>query len=161
MCVELVRTCLSDLTCDIDLDLEIYKLELDTLFKNSNCTIVPSSTISTIPSLSPVPSCQQKLPKNFVMHDLNNATVHPSLSLINALCKQHSYHALRHCSLFTFSHLRPFEKDYIETCSLPGSWYLLHHPDVTIEITGGIKNTQSLYTNIDVVSYYKPCNHKM
>ena len=137
----------------IDLELEVYITTLDTRFRNSNCTkVISPSTQITEPSRTPGPTCQSKLPKNFTVGDMNGATLHPVLSLTNPLCKKHSYHALRHCSLFTLSHLRSFGKENIQTCILPGSWYLLHHPDITIEIYGGIKNSKSLYTNIDVVS---------
>lgn len=45
---------------------------------------------------------------------------------------------LRHCGLFMDSQLRAFlgYRVGLETCSLPGAWYLLHHPELDVEVEG-------------------------
>ena len=39
---------------------------------------------------------------------------------------------LEHCSLFGFSHLRPFGKNTLSTCLMPGPWFLVKRPDVRV-----------------------------
>ncbi len=43
---------------------------------------------------------------------------------------------MRQCSMFTYSHLRPFQgyRTGLETCTVPGKWYLIHHNDLTVVV---------------------------
>ncbi len=42
--------------------------------------------------------------------------------------------AMSHCSMFTYSHLRSFRgyRTGLETCTVPGEWYLLKHSAISV-----------------------------
>ena len=119
---------------------------------NENITTEPPTPMDCQPQLLKLPDNSNQV----VVEDLKMAVTDPKDSLNNPLCKRHEYPTLRHCSLFTNSHLRPFHADDIRTCMLPGTWYLLNHRDVTIQITGVSDGIQSSYTRIDKVGCYVP-----
>lgn len=165
-CLYIVQglNCLSDETPNcigVDrLDLNGARRELNNDHNTFNCSDFtnPTPTISSSPMqttiITPTSTpltCSNKLPNKIVSSQpAPNAHYKPALSLVNVLCDPHHHNALRQCSMFTDSHVRHFDGSF-QTCTLPGSWYLLHHPDVTIEVTGGTKNASSVYTNIDKV----------
>lgn len=159
--IEQARACLQDSNCQ-SFDFNVIQMNnyLNDDFDKHNCSQFTSPTSSTTPTTQHLPTpttqppspCKPKLPQNASVIDLGEAVTRPTISLVNRLCSQHSYKALRHCSLFTYSHLRPFGQKNIQTCTLPGSWLLLRHSDVTIEVTGGIENNAaSSYTKIEKV----------
>ena len=53
------------------------------------------------------------------------------------------------------SHLRPVKflgrNDGIQTCSLPGSWYLFHHRDLIVEVEGLADQPPSEHTQLNKV----------
>lgn len=158
--IEQARACLLDSNCQShNFNVLQMNLYLNDDFDKHNCSQFTSPTSSTTstthlptPTTQPPSTCEPKLPQNASVIDLGDAVTWPTLSLVNRLCSQHSYKALRHCSLFTYSHLRPFGQKNIQTCTLPGSWFLLRHSDVIIEVTGGIENNvASSYTKIEKV----------
>lgn len=62
--------------------------------------------------------------------------------------------ALRQCSLFMDSQLRAFNSSRVglETCSLPGAWYLLHHHHLSIEVEGTNMEPSSNHTRLTRVN---------
>lgn len=175
--VDVAKFCYDQETQDCDIPFISSKLFFDELNKHSeknNCsttetTPTPTTETPTGPTNEtttnettttepPTPmDCQPQLlslPGNsnqVVVEDLSMAVTNPKDSLNNPLCGRHEYPTLRHCSLFTHSHLRPFHADDIRTCMLPGTWYLLNHRDVTIQVTGVNDDIQSSYTRIDKI----------
>lgn len=142
----------------INLEMKIFEFHINKDFASYQCSnytptpSVPTSSSIVTPNPSSIPSCTGMLPKtaSVTVKNPSIATYRPALSLINALCKPHSYHALRHCSIFTYTHVRQFNGSH-QTCTLPGSWYLLRHSDVIIEVTGGARSDSMTYTRIDKV----------
>ena len=63
---------------------------------------------------------------------------------------------LEHCSLFAFSHLRPFESAQLSTCLMPGPWYLVKRPDVEVIVHNVVprKSTVENVARIDRVSVH-------
>lgn len=107
----------------------------------------PPSTVECTPQLLRMPENSDTID----VKKLSSPVTEPKNSLSNTLCTQHYYPVLRHCSFFSFSHLRPFGIDDIETCALPGKWYLLAHPDVIIEVTGAADSSLSPFTKLEKV----------
>ena len=71
--------------------------------------------------------------------------------------------SLTQCSLFIDSQLRAFSnyRNGLETCSIPGKWYLLHHPSLTVEVEGVTMEPGSDHTRlakINVTFYAHSCN---
>ena len=58
------------------------------------------------------------------------ASADPAPSLDCPLPQPNPY--LEHCSLFGFSHLRPFGENTLSTCLMPGPWFLVKRPDVRV-----------------------------
>ena len=173
--VQMARDCYYEETEDCDVPLiasKLFLIKLDMHSEANNCSTTDPTTGPTNKTNTTEPppinlDCQPQLlllPGNsnqVVVEDLSMAVTDPKDSLNNPLCGIHEYPTLRHCSLFTNSHLRPFHVDDIRTCMLPGTWYLLNHRDVTIQVTGVSDDIQSSYTRIDKVGCYVPnkmCN---
>lgn len=135
--------------------MQVFKTDLKEEKRNKNCstsTPTPTSSTTGAPQPTPPASCISNLPMYPTQVSTPSAADYsPGLSLVGALCKKHDYHALRQCSLFTYSHLRQFNGS-ASSCLLPGSWYLLKHKDVSIEVSGKIKsNGYGLFTGLDKV----------
>ena len=120
---------------------------------NETITTEPPTPMDCQPQLLSLPGNSNQV----VVEDLSMAVTDPKDSLNNPLCGRHEYPTLRHCSLFAHSHLRPFHADDIRTCMLPGTWYLLNHRDVTIQVTGVSDDIQSSYTRIDKAWHFHFC----
>lgn len=70
---------------------------------------------------------------------------------------------LRQCSLFMDSQLRAFTsyRGGLETCSLPGTWYLLRHPSLSIEVEGSnleLGSNHTRLTKVNVTFHSHGCN---
>ena len=159
--------CIENAGCTgIDFALSAFKSDLSKDYETNNCSDYVNPTPSTttemssttlVPSPPPSVICEPELPKvpnesnPIQVEELPRPITVPTDSLKNTLCAQHYYPTLRHCSIFSNSHLRPFHEETIQTCSLPGSWYLLKHPDITIEVTGVVDSIQSNITRINKV----------
>ena len=158
-------SCLVETGCSLVIDFNFigFKSELEKLYTDYDCKAPEDNNTATdTPSIapptdSPVEKCDPKLsilPNNsdsVVIQDLALPIMHPTDSLSNVLCRQHYYPTLRYCSLFSYSHLHSFGADDIQTCSLPGTWYLLKHNDVTIEVTGVSDSIESSLTKLEKV----------
>ncbi|XP_019849579.1 PREDICTED: uncharacterized serine-rich protein C215.13-like [Amphimedon queenslandica] len=142
-----------------NVDLQIFKVTLKNNKKTRDCsqpTPAPSSTSSSssTETANPTPTpCHLPAFSSGVVSQPKTAEYKPEVSPSHGiLCKPHQYHALRQCSLFTYSHLERFNRS-TGSCILPGSWYLLKHPDVSIEVTGQVKSKPfGLYTGLNKVN---------
>ena len=154
---------IADCSQSFNFPLIAFETELSKLYSDNNCSkFEPVTNETTTDSPTPPPTeappiidCEPQLltlPNNsdaIVIEKLSPPVVAPSGSSV--LCRQHYYPTLRHCSLFSYSHLRPFGSDQFQTCSLPGAWYLLKHQDVTIEVTGVSDDISSSFTKLQKV----------
>ena len=63
---------------------------------------------------------------------------------------------MQHCSMFTYSHIRPFGAygDSIQTCALPGSWYLIKHTNFSIEVESESESVDSPHTKLTKVGEF-------
>ena len=64
---------------------------------------------------------------------------------------------LEHCSLFAFSHLRPFGTSKLSTCLMPGPWYLVKQPDVLEVIVHNVVPNQSVVESITQIDRVSVC----
>ncbi len=61
---------------------------------------------------------------------------------------------MRQCSMFAYSHLRPFEgyRTGLETCTVPGKWYLINHPELSVIVESEAVSDSSTLTQLTMVS---------
>lgn len=61
---------------------------------------------------------------------------------------------MRQCSMFTYSHLRPFEgyRSGLETCTVPGQWYLINHPELSVIVESEAVPDSTTLTQLTMVS---------
>ena len=166
----LAKQCLEMLVnCDsIDIGLIGFEEQLDLDSGHYNCTTVTqppstttqpitttSSTQTSTPSTPPPSACSLSSNRPTSLNAMDIATVipddPPTMHIIVASCPNRVPRALRQCSLYTHSHLRQWGSSEIHTCSLPGSWYMIKHRDVTVEVTGTAENAQSSFTRLTKV----------
>lgn len=105
----------------------------------------PPLTILTCPRVPPY------LPTSSAPN-LPSPVIHPSTA--NRDCIEYDPRQLQHCSMFGFSSLRPFRsyRSGLEACNVPGSWYLLRHRTVTVEVEGMASGEAADHTIISKVS---------
>ncbi len=104
-------------------------------------TSCPSHPL-TLPCDSPLGSCCPQLPPilpddcDLVFQHLGMPQLKPLTAPRECVVPEPDLVTLQHCSMFTYSHVRPFGTYElgIQTCSLPGSWYLLKHPGFSVEV---------------------------
>ena len=156
-CIELATI---DCQGKTDIPLIAFKGELSRIYSSENCVDDTNTNNETTPTPPEPPNtieCDAQLlilPDNDDLIEVNELPLPvttPEDSLLNVLCSPHYYPTLRHCSLFSYTHLRSFGSDEFQTCSLPGAWYLLKHPDVTIEVTGASDDINSPFTKLEKV----------
>ena len=101
------------------------------------------------PSCPKVPSYVPNVPA------LASSTVTPTMA-VNRDCVEYNPQALQHCSLFGLSTLRSYRsyRSGLEVCNIPGSWYLLRHRTMTIEVEGMVTGRNSDHTKLSKVSTY-------
>ena len=141
LCQVAVQTliCLSASTCPITSPLSNEALfranVLDT--QNKYCGFVETPTTPP-PFLPAVPICMPSglIPANTTQQpaDLAQPNIQ-SGAATDASCMRGSSKPLLHCSAFGYSHLRAFAAFSVQTCLLPGSWYLFKHQFLTVEIS--------------------------
>lgn len=113
----------------------------------TSSTAVPSTSPQATPPpldcthLSNTSPDVQILPEPVTQLDPNSLT---------GLCASHEPKAgaLRQCGMFTYSHLRPFNSDSIQTPFLPGTWVLLQYEGLLVEVTGEVDPTSSVFTKL-------------
>ena len=135
--------CADALPCS-DFETIAFKEMIQRHFK-SNCETAPSMCPST--SL-PCPSVS--FPTSDPIVPLGAADTGPVLP-VEGSCRAADSDVLQHCSIFTFSHVRPFSRlvtGGIQTCSLPGSWFLLKHKDLSVEVDGEAERKGADYTRL-------------
>lgn len=136
-----------------NINLQIFKVDLQNTKASRDCpqpTPMPSSTSSSssTETVNPTPNPCHLPASSGVVSEPKEAEYKPG---VHGICKSKQYHALRQCSLFTYSHLERFNGS-MGSCILPGSWYLLKHPDVSIEVNGQIQSKPfGLYTGLNKV----------
>ena len=59
-----------------------------------------------------------------------------------------------YCGVYSYSHLRAFNSDYVHTCSSPGLWALFSHPSLKITVQNSVPNLSGPYTVVDEVSVW-------
>ena len=108
--------------------------------QNKYCGYVETPTTPP-PFLPAVPILSSCVPPGLVP---SNTTTQPanlaqpniqSSAATDASCLRVSSKPLLHCSAFGYSHLRAFAASSIQTCLLPGSWYLFKHQLLTVEVS--------------------------
>lgn len=108
--------------------------------QNKYCGYVETPTTPP-PFLPAVPILSSCVPPGLVPA---NTTTQPanlaqpniqSSAATDASCLRVSSKPLLHCSAFGYSHLRAFAASSIQTCLLPGSWYLFKHQLLTVEVS--------------------------
>lgn len=128
--------------------------------EDQNCS-TPASTPATptTPACPPPDSIPDSLPCNSSLEDccprLPSTTCDPVRSVEPAtVLSSQTDEILQHCSVFSYSHVRPWGAygPRIDTCSLPGSWFLVKHPSFSIEIEASADSANSPYTKLDKVS---------
>ncbi len=168
MIITETRDCIQLATADCpkttDIPLLAFEAELSSIYSknciddvtNGNNTTPLPSTPETTPPIIECDSQLLSLPDDTDLIEVKEILLPittPKDSLSNVLCTPHYYPTLRHCSLFSFSHLLSFGAEEFQTCSLPGAWYLLNHPDVTIEVTGVADDVNSQFTKLEKVIF--------
>ena len=116
-----------------------------------------SETVTTVATTTatPVtpPSCPRVPP--FALNPttaLSSPEIFPTMA--NRDCVEYNPQRLQHCSLFGFSNLRPFRsyRSGLEACNIPGSWYLLRHRTVSVEVEGVASGTAFDHTKLTKVN---------
>ena len=74
--------------------------------------------------------------------------------MMNPDCIEPDPRQLQHCSLFGYSTLRPFRtyRAGFEACHIPGSWFLLRHRTVSVEVEGVANGENGDHTKLSKVS---------
>ena len=124
--------------------------------------------VSTTPEFPAEPSCPS------VFHEDISGVPNMSSAVIPMIPESHRspqsctaphprVTSLRQCSLFMESQLRAFDgyRGGLEACSIPGSWYLFHHPRLTVEVEGENFETGSNHTRltrVNVTFHAHECN---
>lgn len=143
MVLQRALTCAENLPCS-DFGTVAFKNMIQRYFE-SDCVSAPSMCPST--SL-PCPSFSE--PTSDPILPLGAADTDP-LQAVEPSCLAADSDVLQHCSIFTFSHVRPFSRlvtGGIQTCSLPGSWFLLKHKDLSVEVDGERERIGDNYTRL-------------
>lgn len=131
----------------------IDQFQINQLRTDHNCAPIssPSLITSTTPSSTssssmptPNPDCPEVSGSSIV--ELEAAVTVPLP--ISRECDLPDSITMEHCSAHTFSHVRPFKGSHsgIQTCSLPGAWYLLRHSSFSVEVEGEAVGADSLLT---------------
>ena len=127
-------------------------------------TVLPSDNNTTMTALdTPSPDLCPSLPNihhSNLSLSMSTADISPSY-LPSGECTMTQVDALRQCSLFMDSQLRAFTRDGLETCSLPGSWYLLRHPSLSIEVEGTsmeLGSNHTRLTKVNITFHSHNCN---
>ena len=131
-------------------------------YYDQNCstpTTTPTLTPTTPTLLAcpPPDSIPDTLSCNSLPEDccprLPNTTCDPVRSVEPASVLSLPSGILQHCSVFSYSHVRPWGAygPRIDTCSLPGSWFLVKHSNFSIEVEASADSANSPYTKLDKV----------
>lgn len=141
-------------------------VELDCVNAGQTDTAPTTVTSSQNPSVQPM-SCPS-VPDVYNVNPsvtMNRPKIEPPSDL-PTLCSMppSPSHAMRQCSLFMDSQLRAFSgyRRGLEACSIPGTWYLLNHRSMSIEVEGtnlepGSDHTR--LTKINVTFNANSCNN--
>jgi len=133
--------------CQYDFPVRFLYLEANEDWTNLNCTVPLTPTASSLPSTdsSSPPHTVAPCP-NLPIVDHNDKPIpmpSPDIELPSSLpkaCFAPETHMGQgsQCSLFMNSQLRAFSgyRQGLETCSIPGKWYMLQHPSLSIEVEG-------------------------
>ncbi len=173
--IQLAEECLARQECPRDENLSIlsFTLQLSSDRDHYNCTSQATTTPTTATSPTTPPptdppdvNCSlAPMPSNFEVTPMNHAVVipaDPNNDSALPVCTRLKLRAHRQCSLYFHSHLRQWGGQTIQACSLPGSWYLINHPDVTVEVTAESDNAQSSFTRLTKVrtldNSFDPCD---
>ena len=107
--------------------------------------VSPSPTPETPPSPSPSPTACPAISTDPPV-TLDDADTVPCPT--SRECLLPPFSTMEHCSALTFSHVRPFKYHHsgIQTCSLPGAWYLLRHSSFSVEVEGEARAADSPLT---------------
>ena len=108
-----------------------------------NSTQPPPSCVLQPVCLNGVYNC-----KPFI--ELNNDL--PNFTDKNSNCDVLSEQNFYYCGVYSYSHLRAFNSDYVYTCSSPGLWALFNHPSLKITALNSVPNLSGPYTVVDEVS---------
>ena len=162
--IELAENCLAQQMCPNNLQLIGFRSQLSIDREDNNCLLPTTSPTSTTTPTTTAPTEQPtetivncslaQIPSNFTVTTMNNAVTvpnDPNPNSVLPVCTRFKLRALRQCSLYFHSHLRQWGSGTIQACSLPGSWYLINHPDVTVEVTAESDNAQSSFTRLTKV----------
>ncbi len=134
----------------------------DTSVENVTTTTDDSPARSTAPPPNPLPC--PSVPEIYAVNPavvMSPADISPKAHYPE--CSMPRISPLRQCSLFMDSQLRAFNsyRGGLETCSLPGAWFLLHHQSISIGVEGtslspGYNHTR--LTKINVTFHTHECN---
>lgn len=98
------------------------------------------------------PPCTDQLPvfnSSLSIMDLGDPIIDYKNS--DSLCSPNLATAKRHCSMFTYSHVRQFSQDTIQTCSVGVLQPLIDHAQLSILVSGVTDGQSSHYTNLKEV----------
>ena len=119
-------------------------------------SMVTTAEPTTLVQIPPPPPCPKvpTWPLSAPIPSMNSAEILPTFASHD--CVVYEPEELQHCSLFGFSTLRAFRsyRSGLETCNIPGSWYLLRHPTVTVEVEGRASGLDFDHTVLSKVSCY-------
>ena len=111
-----------------------------------NCTAEPEENPSEPSEQTPLPPTISPCPilPSVALTDKPVAMPSPDVNLPSGLPKAcaapetHTIGQWNQCSFFMDSQLRAFSsyRQGLETCSIPGKWYMLQHPSLSIEVEG-------------------------
>ncbi len=169
--------CLESFPC-VDFALQLFKGHLRDLIAEFECqpaaspapTPSASSAVQSTPSPTPVscPSLPHTLPCDSplgdccphlppilpescdmpILQDLGTPDLHPPPAPSDCSVSEDDRLTLQHCSMLTYSHLRPFGAYGlgIQLCSLPGSWYMVKHPGFSVEVSADSESVSCPHT---------------
>ena len=115
-------------------------------------TAAPATLMREPITTPPPPSCPQ-VPSYGPIPALAAPEITPTTA-VNRDCVEYDPQRLQHCSLFGLSVLRPFRsyRSGLEVCNIPGSWFLLRHRTVTVEVEGVASGENFDHTRLSKVS---------
>ena len=135
------ETCISD--CSLNIPHFNFERQLNEDSANNHCTEVTTTQ----------PPCEGSLPdynSNLEIMELEDPII--SYQVPESPCIQNTSKDKRHCSMFTYSHIRQFSRNTIQTCSVGMLHTLINLPNKLAIMVTAVANSQlSQYTKLQEV----------
>ena len=119
---------------------------------SSRLGLLPNCSVTTLPPTCQEPTCINGDHDCHPLMELNDGL--PNFIDANTNCATERFEEnFYYCGVYSYSHLRAFNSNYLHTCSSPGLWALFSHPSLKVTALNSVR-MDGPYTVVDEVSTF-------